>query len=160
MQPHPRAARAPLRGGPARSAASAVDARHMLRASRLAAHWRSAGPFQAARVRAQVGTPEWVYRWRTEAEHAMAAKGRPGMSDQQARRGRRCMRGSCRVANAAPAMQRTVAGAAPRACACLEEPSRALSACAWGAAACVQSPDMPTAHAQRQRRCCVPVHPG
>ena len=33
----------------------------------------------------QVGTPEWVYRWRLEAEHAMRASGRPGMTDKQAR---------------------------------------------------------------------------
>ncbi|KAK9841016.1 hypothetical protein WJX81_005787 [Elliptochloris bilobata] len=31
----------------------------------------------------KVGTPEWVYRWRLEAEHAMRASGRPGMSDKQ-----------------------------------------------------------------------------
>jgi D-glycerate 3-kinase len=30
-----------------------------------------------------VEDPEWVYRWRLQAEHAMAAKGRPGMSDAQ-----------------------------------------------------------------------------
>ena len=33
----------------------------------------------------QVGTPDWVYRWRLEAEHAMRASGRPGMTDKQAR---------------------------------------------------------------------------
>ncbi len=30
-----------------------------------------------------VEDPEFVYRWRLQAEHAMAAKGRPGMSDAQ-----------------------------------------------------------------------------
>ena len=31
----------------------------------------------------KVGSPEWVYRWRLQAEHAMHASGKPGMSDEQ-----------------------------------------------------------------------------
>ncbi|KAK9915446.1 hypothetical protein WJX75_009273 [Coccomyxa subellipsoidea] len=31
----------------------------------------------------KVGTPQWVYQWRLQAEHAMLAAGRPGMSDDQ-----------------------------------------------------------------------------
>ena len=32
----------------------------------------------------RVGSPEWVHRWRLQAEHAMRDSGRPGMSDEQA----------------------------------------------------------------------------
>ena len=31
----------------------------------------------------RVGSPDWVYRWRLQAEHAMLATGRPGMTDEQ-----------------------------------------------------------------------------
>ncbi len=31
----------------------------------------------------KVGEPEWVYKWRLQAEHAMRAAGKPGMSDAQ-----------------------------------------------------------------------------
>ncbi len=31
----------------------------------------------------KVGSPEWVYSWRLQAEHAMVASGRPGMTDDQ-----------------------------------------------------------------------------
>jgi D-glycerate 3-kinase len=31
----------------------------------------------------KVGSPDWVYSWRLQAEHAMRASGRPGMSDDQ-----------------------------------------------------------------------------
>ena len=34
----------------------------------------------------RVGSPDWVYRWRLQAEHAMLATGRPGMTDEQVRR--------------------------------------------------------------------------
>lgn len=33
----------------------------------------------------KVGAPEWVYRWRLQAEHAMLAANKPGMSDEQVR---------------------------------------------------------------------------
>ena len=33
----------------------------------------------------RVGSPDWVYAWRLQAEHAMLATGRPGMTDEQAR---------------------------------------------------------------------------
>ncbi len=31
----------------------------------------------------KVGTPEWVHRWRLQAEHAMRDSGKPGMTDEQ-----------------------------------------------------------------------------
>ncbi|EIE22379.1 P-loop containing nucleoside triphosphate hydrolase protein [Coccomyxa subellipsoidea C-169] len=31
----------------------------------------------------KVGAPDWVYKWRLQAEHAMLAAGKPGMSDEQ-----------------------------------------------------------------------------
>ena len=31
----------------------------------------------------KVGTPEWVQRWRLQAEHAMRDSGKPGMTDEQ-----------------------------------------------------------------------------
>ena len=31
----------------------------------------------------KVGSPKWVHRWRLQAEHAMHASGKPGMSDEQ-----------------------------------------------------------------------------
>ena len=31
----------------------------------------------------KVGSPEWVQRWRLQAEHAMRDSGKPGMSDKQ-----------------------------------------------------------------------------
>ena len=34
----------------------------------------------------KVGTPQWVYQWRLQAEHAMLAAGRPGMSDDEVRK--------------------------------------------------------------------------
>lgn len=33
----------------------------------------------------KVGAPDWVYKWRLQAEHAMLAAGKPGMSDEQVR---------------------------------------------------------------------------
>jgi pantothenate kinase-related protein Tda10 len=31
----------------------------------------------------KVASPQWVYAWRLQAEHAMLASGKPGMSDAQ-----------------------------------------------------------------------------
>lgn len=42
----------------------------------------------------KVGSPDWVYSWRLQAEVAMRASGRPGMTDEQVMRllmyGSRC----------------------------------------------------------------------
>ena len=31
----------------------------------------------------KVSNPQWVYAWRLQAEHAMLATGKPGMTDDQ-----------------------------------------------------------------------------